>query len=303
MNIIDKLNNKAKELRVLPDRVIRHYAMERFLYRLAISPYSDKLFLKGGMLMLGIGAPPGRNTLDIDLLGRIDRSQVVRAIRDITKIRIGGNDGISFSQDITTQDITKDALYAGIRVQFHANVAGKKYDMKVDIGFSDEVYPTPRKISYPVMLSEMPQPLLACYTKESIIAEKWQAMIQLGVHNSRMKDFYDLWFLSRNFTYDFCTLQTAIMRTCERRGTNPQLYKHLLDDIYLKAQQPEWAAYVRKLKSHTYQQKTEHPLPSRYMADIIAEIMDWLTPVMENNIQATWHPGKGWIPAPVVSRD
>ena len=116
MKFIDRLNAKAKERQVQPDKFTLHYAMERFLYRLSVSPHADKFCLKGGMLMLGMGTVPARNTLDIDLLGRMsnDPDAVARVFRDIIHTKPGIQDGVSFSDSVRTEEITKDALYVGV---------------------------------------------------------------------------------------------------------------------------------------------------------------------------------------------
>ena len=195
MNIKAALQQRAKELNIALPKLLQHYAMERFLYRLSLSPVADRFYLKGGMLLMGVGAGTARTTMDIDLLGRISNSpeNIQKAISSIIHTKPGVADGVSFGDKLDIQEITKDALYVGLRISFKADVAGVHCDMKVDIGFSDEVYPAALMLDYPTTINGIPGARLQCYSLESVVAEKWQAMVQLKQMNSRMKDFYDLW--------------------------------------------------------------------------------------------------------------
>lgn len=277
-------------------RLLQHYAMERFLYRLSLSPVADKFFLKGGMLLMGIGAGSARTTMDIDLLGRLSNSpdSVKKAMLSIIRTKPGVADGVSFAESLQVEEITKDALYVGLRVSFSADVAGARCPMKVDVGFSDEVYPAAMELDYPTTLKELPSAHLRCYSAESVIAEKWQAMVQLKTMNSRMKDFYDVWFLARTRSFDYAVLKAAVARTFDRRNTDPAEYIALLKPEYSAEQQPEWAAYVRKLKAATFQKKSDVMVPSRDMREVMAEIIAFLEPVMQETNLSRWNPGKEW---------
>lgn len=275
MNIKAALQQRAKELNIALPKLLQYYAMERFLYRLSLSPVADRFYLKGGMLLMGVGAGTARTTMDIDLLGRISNSpeNIQKAISSIIHTKPGVADGVSFGDKLDIQEITKDALYVGLRISFKADVAGVHCDMKVDIGFSDEVYPAALMLDYPTTINGIPGARLQCYSLESVVAEKWQAMVQLKQMNSRMKDFYDLWFLSRRYSFTYDSLKTAITRTFERRETNVQEYVVLKTENYQKTQQSEWAAYVRKMKAATFQKKDTVEIPSRFFADVLVEIM------------------------------
>ena len=296
MNIKAALQQRAKELSIAMPKLLQHYAMERFLYRLSLSPVADRFYLKGGMLLMGIGAGSARTTMDIDLLGRISNSpdSIQKAITSIIHTKPGIADGVRFSDNLEIQEITKDALYVGLRISFTAEVAGVSCNMKVDIGFSDEVYPAALVLDYPTTIRGIPGARLQCYSLESVIAEKWQAMVQLKQMNSRMKDFYDLWFLSRQYSFAYDTLKQAIIRTIERRATEPKEYSALKTEHYQKTQQAEWAAYIRKLKAASFRKKETVEIPSRYFTDVMHEIISWLEPVMLDAPYHTWKPGKGW---------
>lgn len=296
MNIKRLLQTKAKQSGVAYRQLLTHYAMERFLYRLSCSSVADRFYLKGGMLLMGMGAVPARTTMDIDLLGRIDRNpeNIRKVFNSILRASAPANDQVAFSMDFHIEKIMKDALYAGSRVSLKANVLGDECRISIDIGFSDEIYPEPLLLDYPPLLEEVPPVHILCYSKESVVAEKWQAMVQLGRFNSRMKDFYDLWFISRSYPFLYADLKEAITRTFHHRGTEKQKYHHLIDPAYVKAQQPEWAAYVSKLKAASFHRKLSDALPSKDLADVLAELFCWLGPVMEDSLYTRWQPGKGW---------
>lgn len=296
MKLKDRLNQRARELQVAPRRLLQHYAMERFLYRLSLSPYAHRLFLKGGMLLAGMGSAQARTTMDIDLLGRISNSEesIKKAFAEIVRTKPGVQDGVSFSSAFRLQEITKDALYVGMRVMFDVQVAGEALEMKVDIGFSDEIFPEPQALAYPCTLPELPTAHVLCYSKESLIAEKWEAIVKLNRMNSRMKDFYDLWFLSHEQSFEYAALQEAISRTFERRGTATEAYRDLMTAAYIDSMRGEWATYIRKMKADTFQRKPPLALPPKEFADVLAYILSWLEPVMAHQIFRRWKPGKGW---------
>lgn len=296
MNIKAALQQRAKELNIPLPKLLQHYAMERFLYRLSLSSVADRFYLKGGMLLMGVGVGTARTTMDIDLLGRISNSPdcIQKAIVTVITTKPGIADGVRFSDNVNVQEITKDALYVGLRLSFTADVVGVRCDMKVDIGFSDEVYPAALMLDYPSTLSGIPGARLQCYSLESVVAEKWQAMVQLKQMSSRMKDFYDLWFLSRRFSFEYKVLKEAIMRTFERRATNRREYDNLKTENYKKSQQSEWAAYIRKLKAACFQKKDVVEIPSRYFSEVMDEILNWLEPIMLDASYHIWKPGKGW---------
>ncbi len=297
MNIRQLLQVKARNEGIAYRQILTHYAMERFLYRLSTSASANRFYLKGGMLLMGMGAIPARTTMDIDLLGKIDRNpeNIKKTFNSILHTNAQAKDQVTFSPDFKIVEIMKDALYTGIRVSLNASVGGDSCPISIDIGFSDEIYPDPIFMEYPSLLQEVPPVRLLCYTKESMVAEKWQAMVQLGRFNSRMKDFYDLWFLSRSYHFQYQTLREAIERTFQRRSTEKTQYLVLFESAYAEAQQPEWSAYVSKLKAASFHRKLTAALPSRDLAEVLAEIRAWLEPVMNEPAPFTmWKPGKGW---------
>lgn len=218
-SVRQKLLNKAKAENRPFNELLQYYMMERFLYRLANSPYADNFILKGGLMLRVWNAPEIRPTMDIDMLGKIENRTeiIIKTIQDICHIETEFPDGLVFDiENITAEDITEDAEYLGVRIRIPVNLGTAVLKVQLDIGFGDAVYPAPKKQSIPVLL-DFPAPGLLCYSKESSIAEKFEAMIKLGKLNSRMKDFYDIWMLASQFDFNGEQLRNAIAWTFEKR--------------------------------------------------------------------------------------
>ena len=202
------------------NELLQHYAIERFLYRLGRSEHAEKLLLKGALLLRVWKIPMARPTMDIDVLGRTAGTQdaLTAILRDFMAAKVD-DDGMAYDPDsLTTENITLDADYPGWRIRFRASLGNARVAMQVDVGIGDIVYPSPIWIDYPVLLDQ-PAPHLLAYTPENAIAEKYQAIVELDLPNSRMKDFHDVWTLARNLEFDGRLLSEAIRRTFERRET------------------------------------------------------------------------------------
>jgi predicted nucleotidyltransferase component of viral defense system len=231
-------------------RVLGRYAIERFLYRLGRSPYRDKFALKGATLFTLWTGHTHRPTKDLDLLGQGSSAigDVEQTIRGICEIQ--EEDGLVFDRaSVEGTKIKEDDEYDGVRVNLQADLAGARIPMQIDIGFGDAVYPEPELASFPVLLP-MDAPLIRAYPREASIAEKFQAMVLLDIRNSRMKDFYDIWFIANTWTFDMASLRNAILASFERRGpTIPTEVPFALTDDFLndprKTQQ--WSAFVNRL--------------------------------------------------------
>lgn len=231
-------------------RVLGRYAIERFLYRLGRSPYRDGFAIKGATLFTLWTGDTHRPTKDLDMLGWGSSAihDVEDTIRTICKVE--ENDGILFdSESVEGKRIKEEDEYDGVHVKFHAVLAGARIPMQVDIGFGDAVYPEPEFASFPVLLP-MEAPLIRAYPREAAIAEKFNAMVVLDIRNSRMKDFYDIWFMANAWAFDLAALQTAILASFERRKVEiPQgvpfaLTKEFLDD---QQKNQQWNAFVSRL--------------------------------------------------------
>lgn len=201
------------------DLVLTRFALERLLFRLSRSPHADRFVLKGAMLMMSWFDDPHRGTRDLDLLGFGDPSEtaMLTTFRDILAQQV--EDGVSFDPDTLVVDRIREAFeYGGLRLRTVASVGGAKIRLTIDIGFGDALEPEAEVVDYPTML-DLPAPRLRAYARETVIAEKFQALVALGRANSRMKDFYDVWVLSRSFAFDGDRLARAIAATFAQRET------------------------------------------------------------------------------------
>lgn len=215
-----RLLNISRERRMDFNYVLTRYACERLLYRLAQSKHVGRFALKGAMLFLAWSNYEYRPTRDLDLLGHGDDSDeaLTEVFTDICNTQ-GGGDGLSFdSKTIRVTDIREDQEYQGKRVHLTGMLGKARIPMRIDIGFGDIVTPGLQMIEYPTLLGH-PAPRLHAYPKETVVAEKFEAMVRLGMVNSRMKDFYDVWVISRVFTFDGRILSQAIKSTFELRRT------------------------------------------------------------------------------------
>jgi len=231
-------------------RVLGRYAIERFLFRLGRSPYRDRFALKGATLFTLWTGQTHRPTKDLDLLGRGssaigDVEETIRTICDIQE-----DDGIAFDRkSIEGTKIREDDEYDGVRIKFQAELAGARIPMQIDIGFGDAIYPEPELASFPVLLA-MEAPVIRAYPREASIAEKFHAMVVLDIRNSRMKDFYDIWFMANTWTFDMASLSKAIRGSFERRKTRiPTAIPFALTEEFLGDPQKkqQWAAFVSRL--------------------------------------------------------
>ena len=235
-----RLNNNAKMTGRPFQEVFQYYAMERFLYRLAQSPHAIKFVLKGALMFVVWRASTTRPTRDIDLLGRMSNSidVILPVIRDVVDQEVEP-DGLRFdASSIEGRLIKEDADYEGVRVIFQCFLDKARVPMQIDIGFGDAVVPDPILIDYPIIL-DMPSPRLYGYSRETVVAEKFEAMVKLGQLNSRMKDIYDLWTLAQRFEFTGPSLCLAMKATFDRRQT-------LLPVAVPLALTPEFAAVAGK---------------------------------------------------------
>lgn len=229
------------------DLVLTRFALERLLFRLSRSPHADRFVLKGAMLLMSWFEDPHRGTRDLDLLGFGDPSSdaMLATFRDI--LAEEADDGVVFDAEALRVDRIREELeYGGLRLRTTASIAGARINLTIDIGFGDALEPGAEVIEYPVML-DLPAPRLRAYARETVIAEKFQAMVALGRANSRMKDFYDIWILSRSFTFDDDRLARAIAATFERRGTEiPTELPDALSPAFAadEQKQRQWQAFV-----------------------------------------------------------
>lgn len=202
------------------DQVLVRFALERILYRLGQSPYAERFLLKGALLFALWYDMPHRPTRDMDLLGfgSTDADDIKRVFTQIAGISV--DDGIHFNTaQLRVSAIRKVAAYPGLRVTLEAELARAVCKVQIDIGFGDAVTPEPISSTFPTLLPNLPAPQLRTYPVYTVIAEKLHAIVLLGMGNTRMKDYYDLWVLLERETLDETLLAKAIHATFTRRQT------------------------------------------------------------------------------------
>lgn len=200
--------------------IYRRYAIERLLYRLSVSPQRDRFVLKGAMLFTAWLPDPFRPTQDLDLLGFGDAevASVADAMATVCAVAVP-EDGLTFDAGtLKAEAIRAMQSYGGVRVRMTAQLGRIRIPVQIDIGFGDVVTPAIHELEFPVLL-DAPAPLIRAYPKETVLAEKLEAIVALGVITTRMKDYYDLLALARLFEFDGDTVRDAILATFARRQT------------------------------------------------------------------------------------
>ena len=240
----------SKEKGLNFDLVLTHYAIERLLYRLAQSRYAERFVLKGAMLLMTWFDEPLRGTRDLDLLGHGNPAPYT--VLGVFKEVLGQEqpDGVLFGADeASIGRIRQENEYGGLRIRTPAEIGGARIVVNVDVGFGEATEPPAEWLDYPVLL-DMPAPRLLGYARETVIAEKFQAMVALGLANSRMKDYYDLWVISRTFDIDRSRLAGAISATFARRRTPiPDAVPDGLSQAFAEdvVKQRQWEVFKRDL--------------------------------------------------------
>ena len=230
--------------------ILTHYGLERLLYRLSISPLAGNYLLKGALLFSLWYDQPHRPTRDADLLdfGPDDIDTAVAAFREICAMEV--EDSIAFDPaSVKGSVIRKEAGYGGVRIDLLAKLDGARITLQVDIGFGDAVTPAPESVSYPVLLDDLPAPKLRSYPKYTVVAEKFHAVCLLGMANTRMKDYFDLWVLLTEGALEPTELRRAIDATFARRqlqvpDTTPSGLSHAFAQDAVKTAQ--WIAFLTK---------------------------------------------------------
>ena len=252
ISVKDRLKNQAKEDgRTMQDELVT-YGLERTIYRLSISEYAERFTLKGGIFLYALfDGNFARATMDIDLLAQHisnDAEEMKSVFKNIFSIEC--DDALRFDLDsLNVNDITEFKEYHGVNVSITAYLDRTRVPVSIDIGFGDIVYPERMKMNFPVLL-DMEAPEVYAYSIYSVIAEKFEAFVSLGLANGRYKDFYDIYVLSENYDLDGEELRNAIKETFAHRGTS-------FDDIVAfepeftedTVRQNRWNAFVKKKKA------------------------------------------------------
>ena len=275
-SIRQRLLTKARETNRPFSELLQYFEMERFLYRLSKSSYADHFILKGALMLTVWEAPLTRPTMDIDFLGRIENSveTLVKVTMEICQQEVEP-DGIAFDvTEVEGERIAEDADYEGIRIRFRGSLDTARFVIQLDIGFGDIIVPLAELMNYPTIL-DLPAPQLRGYSKETTIAEKFEAMVKLGILNSRMKDFFDIWLMSRHFDFDGNILAEAITKTFSARGTKILAEPLALTDAFAEnaAKATQWRGFVRRNRL------SEAP---KDLSEVIVSIGVFLKPILES---------------------
>jgi len=295
-SVFQRLLNYAKSHDEDFNMVLSRYGIERLLYRLSISPYADRFVLKGASLFLVWTGQNVRPTRDADFLGfgDSDTSHVASVFAKLCSVSGEDVDGVRFLvESVMADDIRDNQEYAGVRVRLRALLHTAEIAVQVDIGFGDAVTPGIENALFPTLLEGMPAPAVRVYPRYTMVAEKFEAMVRLGIANSRMKDFYDVWLLSRLFEFDGKLLAGAVRNTFERRSTPPRAGRPMAFSEEFtndRQKQAQWRAFVRKSRSEAV---------SGDLGAAMSDIAAFLMPVMEamrddRTFESSWPKGGPW---------
>jgi hypothetical protein len=289
-----RLQNQARSSGRPFQELLQYFAMERFLYRLSTTPHSARMVLKGALMLHVWDAPLARATKDLDFPGRMDNSleSVGAVIREACAVEVEPDGMVFDPATVEATRIKEDADYAGVRVRFVGLLGKASVAMQIDVGFGDVITPSAERIRYPVLL-ELPAPELSGYPRETVVAEKFQAMVYLGALNSRMKDFYDVWLLARHYFFHGPVLAKAIAATFANRGTGIDLDPLAFTAAFTEQASTvaQWAAFRRRLPA-----ASECPAT---LAEVVPSLEAFLLPVARACAQgvahdALWSPGGPW---------
>ena len=258
-------------------KLLVRYLHERLIYRISVSKYRENFFLKGGALLFAHDRFAARPTRDMDFLGdhiSRDKENIRRIMLEICSITCE-EDGVTFEcgeEEIWLEDITIEKEYNGMRVHMTAHMDTIVQPFSIDVGFGDVIVPEPVNLDYPLLLEDLPEVNVAAYSLETVVAEKFQTMIDRGTINSRMKDFLDVYTILRNGKVDSGLLKEAVAEVFENRGTKADSDSVVFSEGF--AQDPMrlamWKAYLKKIKY-----KDELPF-----ANVMAVVREVLRPLM-----------------------
>ncbi len=289
-SVRDRLLKMARSTGQPNGELLDRYCIERLLYRLSRSEHRDRFILKGAMLLTAWGGGvTQRVTRDADLLGFGDSSlpALSQTFREICATVVE-DDGVTFELDsIQGEQIRASEEYVGLRIELRANLGGAIVRVQVDIGIGDAVRPT--EITLPSLL-DFPQPFLRAYTRENSLAEKFEAMVKLGFINTRMKDYFDFWHLSRNFTFEGEEFGETLRATFERRGTPlPTAVPIGLSSEFAldRTKQVQWKAFWKK-------SVRREPTPE--LPEVVTAVAEFIMPVVQGVSGQKPYP-KNWPPS------
>ncbi len=294
-SVRQRLFNLAQSSRRPFQEVLQYYMIERFIDRFSKSVYKNKLILKGALMFSIWNLSSSRPTRDIDFLGITTNTpeNIHKIITNICKISCI-EDGVRFlDETIQCESIQEQNEYTGVRATFLAELDKARIKMQIDIGFGDIIHPEPMDFKYPTLL-DMQSPVIRGYTTETLISEKLHTMFRRGAGNSRMKDIYDIWLLSRQFDFAGNRLSEAIKKTFYNRGMETKSQKHRIFSNDFKNDQTknqQWNAFIGK--------NTFSIVPNGFV-EAMDQIETFIAPILqsyknEKSFNLVWHPPGPWV--------
>lgn len=298
-----RLLNLSRERNEVFNLVLMHYGLERLLYRLAQSGHAEDFVLKGAMLFTAWTEKLHRPTKDLDLLGYGNNSgeHLMALFQKICQVEVEP-DGLVFDKGtVQVEEIRDNQEYQGQHIRLTAHLGNARIPVQIDVAFGDAITPEAKEIEYPTLLN-MPPPRILSYPRESVVSEKLQAMVALGMPNSRMKDFFDIWIISRKFPFEGSTLTRAIRATFERRRTQiPKAIPAALSNEFFTNQEKvaQWKAFLKRTR--LADQEVEFSL-------VINELRSFLIPPLQaaasgESFSQLWKKGGPWSKVKLTPSD
>jgi len=294
-SVRQRLLNLARDRNEDFGLLLTKYALERLLFRISRSEHKMMFILKGALLFELWTDETHRPTRDADFLsiGSSDPRRFEAILKEICVLPVV-NDGLVFEpSSVTARQIKEGADYEGVRVSFLGYLEKARIPMQLDIGFGDAVTPPAVETAFPTML-DGPAAVLLAYPRETVVAEKFEAMVKLGIANTRMKDFHDLYSLSRLFSFEGQVLSEAIMRTFERRKTwFPSALPTAFTAEFFEdeSKQRQWTAFNAKNKLY---------IESVPLKTVVGSIEQFIMPMLlgvaaERRWNRSWQAGGPWL--------
>jgi len=293
-SIKQRLMNRAKERGEDFNVLLTRYAIERLLYRLTQTPHASRFTLKGALLFAIWMDQPHRPTIDVDLLetGSSTADEMQTIFQQICVADVEP-DGLRFDADsVRVDEIREDNIYQGLRVKLVSHLGSARVPVQVDVGFGDAISPGPTRATFGPLL-DLPPPVMSAYPPETVIAEKIEAMVAFGMANSRMKDFFDLYTLSRTMNFDGRTLADAVRATFERRRTTIPTETPIaltMEFAFDPAKRAQWSAFATRIEANRR--------PANF-AEVTEAIARFVGPVLTaaaspNTFSSAWRPDGPW---------
>lgn len=292
-SVLQKLKNKAQKSGLSFQLLLQLFCQEEFLRRLSYSEYQNNLILKGGLFLYIITNFEGRPTMDIDFLMKNlsnENEKIIKMIHEIININTG-NEFISFEIK-AINSITEHKQYHGARIKMIGVVGNTRTPFDIDIGVGDIIIPKPNKRKLEVLLPDFNKPEVLIYSLESTIAEKWDAIIERMEFNSRMKDFYDIYYLANNYDFEGRKLQEAIFETLDNRGRTYE--KNTLDKVRLLKKDEQLIKRWKAFTQNTIKIDLDFDTVIEVIADFIGEPFESM--VYEGELFLKWNKLEGkWL--------